>query len=251
MMDKFAIEGLFSLKTTADSGIKFKMLMTDIGYEHPDILGMYYKDDPRYDPEGHIGLSGAWDSCMSINREEKLKKILNTLQNFRNNPEIYTLWQYALLNQQVATDLNVPPTMDFPSPFLLLEDIGGGVDHCLELMREASRHFQSQDISEQNYQDAMKSLVLCSLACSFNDDDTYSRIRQLIHLIGNNQPIDDVFFEGGSWGEGTHMQACRRVVEEISGVRLEAPEGIDFEQDSYLDFVDWDEVAERVYSQLV
>jgi hypothetical protein len=192
--------------------------MQDIGFDGFNVLGIYFKEDPRFDAEGYTGLTGAWPTCMSKNREEKTQKIIKVLHSFQQDPDIYTLWKYALLNQYAATDLEVLPTANFSAPFSLLE--------------------------------AMKSLVLCYLAAAFNDDDTFARIRQLIHLIGNNEPIDGVSFEGTTWGEGEHMQGCRRVVEELSEIRLEVPDGIDVDSDGYLDLVNWDEVAERVYSHL-
>jgi hypothetical protein len=250
-VDRSVLVGLISIKKARDNSAMFDSLMQDIEFDGFDVLGIYFKEDPRFDPEGYTGLTGAWATCLSTNREEKSQKIIKVLQSFQHDPDIYTLWKYALLNQYAATDLEVLPTVNFSSPISLLEAIGGNVDQCLELMREASNHFQSKEISEQHYQDAMKSLVLCYLAAAFNEDDAFARIRQLIHLIGNNEPIDGVSFEGTTWGEGEHMQGCRRVVEEFSEIRLEVPDGIDVDTDGYLDLVNWDEVAERVYSHLV
>jgi hypothetical protein len=249
-IDKSTLTGVFSLQAARVNAAKFGELMQDIGYEESDILGSYFKEDPRFDPEGHTGLSGAWDNCMTTRQQEKSKKILDALQAFQHKPDIYTLWKYTLLNKYAPSDLLRSEAINFPSPFMLLEQIGGNIEQCLEAMRETRNLFQSQQISEQSYSDAMKSLALCHLAASFEDEDPYSRVRQLVHLIGNNDPVDGVCFDGGSWGEGEHMQGCRRVVEELSEVRLEVPDGVDTEQDAYLDSVDWNEVADRVYSHL-
>lgn len=249
-IEKSQIEGLMSIKKSRENQVNFDRLLNQIGYPGTNILGQYFTEDPRYESVGDAGLASAWDSCMASSRDEKTQLIFENLQNFRNDPDIYTLWKYILLNQYVAVDLNVSSVVEFSSPFSLLEFIGGDIDDCLSKMREVGNLFLSKQISESNYQDAMKSLVLCYLAASFSCEDSYSYVRNLIHLIATNEPIDDVCFEDGSWGRGEHMQGCRRVVEELSNVRLEAPDGVDPEQDSYFDYVDWDEVADRVHSHL-
>ena len=251
-IEKSELTGRFSLKTARNNQAIFNQLMLDIGFEGGggSLLGLYFTEDPRFQSENDIGLAGAWNSCMASQREEKTRKIIASLHKFERNPDVYTLWKYVLVNQYASTDANGSTNAEFSSPFLLLEKIGGDVDQCVSAMNEVGSIFRANQISEQNYQDAMKSLVLCYLAAAFNTDDSFLCVRNLMLFIGVNEPLCEVSFESGSWGEGEHMQACRRVVEELANVRLEAPEGVDHQRDGYFDDIDWDDVADKVHSHL-
>ena len=250
MIGKPNLTELFLSERSNVNSSNFDLLMHELGFDGNDILGFYFKDDPRYDPDEYTGLAGAWDVCLSTKREEKTKKILVSIHSFMRSPDVFTLWKFILLNHYATTDVHASSSVQFSSPFVLMEDIFGSVSNVIAAMKESRARFLSEQISEKEYQHSMQSLTLCYLATAFKDDEPYDCIRRLMDLIGKNEPLDEVCFDGTSWGEGEHMQACRRVVEELSGVRLEAPDGIDFEQDGYLDSVDWDEVAERVHSHL-
>ena len=50
------------------------------------------------------------------------------------------------------------------------------------------------------------------------------------------------------WGE--YAVNCRRMIEEFTGNCIEAPDGVDYEEDAYFDSVDWDIVAEKIVQSI-
>lgn len=227
---------------------KFHEVMTAIGCNN--FLGWYFTQDPRHEAGVVDGLADIWGSCLAENREDKFKAIEHCIREFLAQPDIYSLWRYSLLIKYANDDSQCNWSADAPNQWSLLESVGGTVENCLEMMQEVKALFLSEQITSSDHDDAMKSLVLCYLACAFSEEDTYAKLTRLMNLIGQNSYINDFEFENGVEGVGELLFACRRVVEELTEVRVDAPEGVDLEQDGYLDYVDWDEVATQIYERL-
>ena len=239
---------LFSLETARDNTAKFNALIKELGHEESNLLGYYIKEDPLYDPDSDPGLESAWSSCMSINREGKIKIILESFSNFEKNPDIFTLWKYAaLINIAGREEENFAPRVSWPSPWPILDTTYRNIDHCIDAMVQLNRKVEESQLSEEEYTDAMGSSVLCYLALALLDKDRWQLIRNLLLLIVENRSLygarisDDLSY---GWGELASM--FRRYVEELSGVRVERPVGVDHEEDCYLDNVDWGVVAEEI-----
>ena len=253
-VDECTLDGLFSLSKCRENSDKFDVLMKDIGFGDKNIMGSYVKGDPFYDSTGNVGLEGAWGENLSTNRKEKTEKIVAALTSFQDDPDIFSLWKYAILSKTAyMEDLNESPQIDWPSPWAMLETVGKTIDQCLEFMDLTNEHFNSKRISEQYYSYAMASLISCYFALACTDiDGGNTLIGKLLRLICQNKSMDGVRIDGDLlYGDGEHMEFFRRVIEELSGQRVVRPIGVDYDKDSYLDNTDWDEVADKIFNNLV
>ena len=213
------------------------------------LLSGFYKDDPRND-EGSGEFESQLQSSLESDAETKLAAAISKAQEFDNSPDIFNLWKFTLLYKFLG-DLELDTETEIPNSWAELDKFGGDLDECISFLRELNDAVASEVIDTEQYQDALLSVISLYLATALNDEDSEEKISNLLFLVGQNTPIDEVeISEMTAYGSGEHMSTARRMLEEWTTVRLEVPEGLDHEEDAYLDGYDWSTAASEITDRL-
>ena len=246
---------IISIKEVKDSLAIYKKndelylkILSDAGISENDLLAGYYKNDPRGESED----LGIFESCLVAaleNNAEKINAIVSTINNYLLNPDIFTFWKFALLSKYLE-DNDLSLDTDLTLFWRALSEYGKDLPTCLAAFETLNTLVGNTDITADQYQEGLLTVIACYLSLALDHEDVDREVNQLIHTIGTNSDINGICIFDTEYGSGTHMSACRRMLEEFTGVCLEVPDGADSEEDGYLDEVDWDEVSDQVVCNL-
>jgi len=231
---------------------EFIDLIKSVGIEEDLLSGLYYKDDSRSE---NIGV-GEFESQLKIaieNNSSAIKLLIKTINNFFSSPDLYNFWRYALLSKHLKylSDYEMDIKDDIPNCWDAMESFGVDLDSCIQVLSKLNSAVESDEITTEDYQNGLQTVISCYLALALSSDDSTGNVEKLIHLVACNEGIDDASIsENTSYGWGEHAVYCRRMLEEFTGVCIEAPEGVDLEADAYFDNIDWNEVADRIMQAL-
>ena len=230
----------------------FMNLIRSANIEDDLLSGMYYKNDPRSENKG----VGEFESQLKVAIEKNnssLKTLIKGLNYFFTKPDLYNFWRYALLAKHIKylSDFEIEIKEEIPNCWDALEGFGVNLDSCTIVLNKINQAVESGEITDENYQDALQTIVSCRLALSLSSENSELNIKNLLHLVANNDEIDGVSISSDtSYGWGEHAVYCRRLLEELTDVCVEAPEGVDFEADGYFGDIDWDEVSNNILEKL-
>ena len=246
---------IISIKEVKDSLAIYKKndelylkILSDAGISENDLLAGYYKNDPRGESED----LGIFESCLVAaleNNDDKLNEIVPSINNYLLNPDIFTFWKFALLSKFLE-DNDLLADINLHNSWQSLSEYGNDLPSCLTAFKTLNNLVENADISADQYQDGLLTVLACYLALALDDKKVKVKIKELINTIGTNSEIKGISIFDTEYGCGEHMSACRRMLEEFTGVCLEVPDGADSEEDGYLDEVDWDEVSDQVVCNL-
>lgn len=226
----------------------FEKTLSSLGLPpNSDLLSGYFKDDPRNE-DGVCHFLAKLESSLESDAETKLASVNNQSQEFDNAPDIFNLWKFTLLFKFLG-DLELDTETEIPNPWAELDKYGIDLDACISLLRELNEAVEAQRINESLYGEGFCSIISLYLAAALTDEDVDDRVADLIYLVGENRPIQDVAISE-SICYGDYMSQGRRLLEDLTSVRLEVPEGLDHEEDAFLDNYDWSIAADEIVSNL-
>jgi hypothetical protein len=249
MKPKIAINDVMgSLAIHKQNDGLYTKILSDAGISENDLLAGYYKNDPRGESED----LGVFESCLVAalqNDAEKLNTTITSINCYLSNPDVFTFWKFALLSKFIE-DNDLSTDTDLTLFWRALSEYGNDLPTCLAAFEVLNTLVENADITADQYQEGLLTVMACFLSLALDHEDVDTEVSQLIHTIGTNSGINGIYIFDTEYGSGTHMEACRRMLEEFTGVCLEVPDGADSEEDGYLDEVDWDEVSDQVVSNL-
>ncbi len=228
---------------------KFGELLASVGIEGDDLLsGYYFKNDPRTEDVG-IGVFENKLRTAIEDDESSIGVLINGLRNFFASPDLFNFWRYSLLSKFLA-DLDVDLAADC-NAWDALGKFGVDLPSCMSILGQINVSVEAEEITTGDYQEALQTVVACYLALALNSEESTYHVEQLIHLVALNSEIDGInISENTSIGSGEYSLYCRRMLEEFTGVCIDAPDGVDFEADGYFDEIDWDTVADKIMQEL-
>ena len=240
------------LKKNNKNSVNFRDLINFVGIEDDLLAGFYFKNDPRSENLG----TGIFESQLRLAIEknpDSIKFLIDGINDFLQSPDLYSFWQYALLSKHLhyLSDYEMEIEFEIPNFWVALESFGVDLDSCIQVLNKLNSTVEINQITTEDYQNGLQTVIACYLALALSSSDSSSHVEMLIHLVARNDAIDDISIsENTSNGWGEHAVYCRRLLEEFTGVCIEAPEGVDLDQDGYFDDIDWDEVADKIMQAL-
>jgi hypothetical protein len=164
-----------------------------------------------------------------------------------SNSDPFSLWKFALIWFWLVYEWPDHFNGTIPTPWCVLTAYGGSQRKTLKYLRTLNERAAARFITDDQYIDGAKTFALVYLALSLDSSNREKEVSNLCWLVGENRKIQGVAFsESLSYGVGECLSGCRRVMEELSEVRLEVPERCDPSVDGYLDGFDWDQVADQI-----
>jgi hypothetical protein len=223
------------------------------------LLGGYYHNDPRFeDGADDFSCRTAIFNSLSNFKIKELKEIKKLLLEYIKNPDIFTIWKFALVGHMVsmwAADNESEIQSGLPyfagEASSLVEDSWENSVNLFKLLTNFYEKKPNADFNE--YSSYLISLFYCGISASTSDSHHISEdgVFKWVWAIGANRDSENRFQDFGisnqaPWGCGEMMQEARRFAEEVFEENFEVPDGVDCEGDAYLDDYDWDILAQVI-----
>jgi len=227
---------------------KFSNLLKKLGVVQTNLLiGNYFKNDPRIDRKTSVIFEEYLRKGI-LSNTNAIQILSEELGKFYEKPDVFNFWKYALLTKFIF-DLELESDIEIPNCWMSMEEFGVDLKSCIIVLKKLDKALAANEISSVDYENGLMTVVACFLALSLISDDAFSNVTKLLKLVTLNEKINGIGInENEMWGE--YAVNCRRMLEEFTGICIEAPDGVDYEEDAYFDSVDWDVVAEKIVQSI-
>lgn len=228
---------------------KFSNLLERLGVVQTNLLiGNYFKNDPRTDQKTSVVFEEYLRKGI-LSNTNAFQILSEELGSFFEKPDVFNFWKYALLTKFITFDLELESDIEIPNCWMSMEEFGVNLKSCIIVLKKLNKAIDANEISTADYENGLMTVVSCFLALSLISDDAFSNVSKLLKLVALNEKINGIGInENEMWGE--YAVNCRRMIEEFTGICIEAPDGVDYEEDAYFDSVDWDIVAEKIVQSI-
>jgi hypothetical protein len=223
-----------------------------IGIDGAALISGYLANDPRADEESSNVFRRSVDNALNSNDPETIKQLFESISHFFSNPNDEEMWKYALLIKHLSdhADENDCSWSVEENHWVELEKFGGSLDQICNNIKKINNDLVKKVISPEQYDNKLLSALAAFLAIGLTDDAS-TNVKSLLTLVSQNTPIMGAFIsEDSPFGWGEIAANVRRMLEELTGIRIDVPEGVDPEEDEYFDNIDWDEVADEIVTTL-
>lgn len=230
----------------------FEDVCLRMGIEARGLIAGFHDADPRFQGCDPDVFKCSFYSYLKTSSDASVEDLAKILVEYFQNPDRRDFWKYALLTKYInsyADEANCS-WEGIPNHWIELERYGGSVEKICSEIIQLNNRLGAGKISSDGYEEEILSALASFLAVGLAkkpDENIY----RLLELVVSNKSIAGAEISRDvecDWGE---LAFCaRRMLEEFTDVRIDAPVSANIEEDGYLDLVDWSDVANEIVRKL-
>jgi hypothetical protein len=241
-----------TLKNYTSNKETIEELLSNFDCDSEAYLGYGYNffEEDSEDGEGSFACARFLKLAFEKNAETNLKKIADAYSKFSSKPDLLNLWKYTLL-LKFTEDAGIDSVEKIPNPWVELENIASSIEDCVDFLRELNQAVEAKKIDSDQYKDGLISFASLYLSRALTEDESVEILTDLLNMLAGNGTIDGLeISDHTDYGSGEFGSAARCVLEEWTSVRLEIPDGVDTDEDAFLDAYDWSTAADEIVDHL-